>query len=254
MISKFNLDRRNFIKTTSFGVVGTSLFGNKHLSGFEQDTLSFPQSMIKTGKELIIQPLLRHQIEERIGQTSWRNWGDVHTEPDALQEVARITAELDNMKKSADFPIKILPVKRATSDSEGEKIKLEMDYDVMLLCAAGCDDLDPCISDDRFNLVFIRHTSGPMYNATNRFLRKSGKLFEIDSLRYYGPYHGVGPDDVIVDDYDEVLWKLKTLYGIHNFLGKKIPALRGASGKMSPTAPEVARTRFKLDMMSLGRD
>jgi len=95
----------------------------------------------------------------------------------------------------------------------------------MLLYAAGGDNLDPCISDDRFNLVFTRYLSGPMYdwteNVTNRLLRRGGRLFEMDYLRYNGPYYGIGPDDVIVDDYNEVLWRLKTLYGLHNFLGKR---------------------------------
>jgi len=265
MKSKINIDRREFIKASSLGAMGTGLgvtgagiLGNKHISDYEQSTWSSSIPMIRTGKELIIKPLLRHELEESKPQTSWRNWGDVHTESDALQEVARITAELDSLKKSADFPIKILPVKRATSDSEGEKIKLEKNYDVMLLYAAGGDNLDPCISDDRFNLVFTRYLSGPMYdwteNVTNRLLRRGGRLFEMDYLRYNGPYYGIGPDDVIVDDYNEVLWRLKTLYGLHNFLGKKIIAIGGAGGKGSPTAPELARTKFQLDIVEITYD
>ena len=65
-------------------------------------------------------------------------------------------------------------------------------------------------------------------NASNRFLRVGGKNFEIDSLRNY---HGMSPDDIIVDDYDEMRWKMNALYGLHNLLGKKIVALGGASGK-----------------------
>ena len=262
MNNKIRLDRRGFIKTTSFGAMGTglgiivpNLSDTKQISDSDPGVWNPSDPMIRTGKELVIQPLLRHQLEEPKAQTSWRNWGDVHTETDALQEVARITAELDNMKKSADFPIKILPVKRATSDSEGEKVRMEKNYDVMLLYAAGGDNLDPCIPDDRFSLIFIRHISGPMYdfyeNASNRFLRKAGKEFEIDTLRYY---NGVGPDDVIVDDYEEMLWKLKALYGIHNFLGKKIIALGGAGGKMTSMAPELARTKYNLEIVEISYD
>ena len=269
MENKNQFNRRSFIKTTSVGTVGTGLLLNSNqLSGIGPYKLNPSQlvtrsekewksqsPMVFTGKELVIQPLLRHELEELKPMTSWRNWGDVHTEPDAIQEVARITEELESMRKSADFPIKILPVKRATSDSEGEKIKLEKNYDVMLLFAAGGYNLDPCIPDDRYSLVFVRHTSGPMYdwfeNATNRYLRKEGKDFEIDSLRYF---NGNGPEDVVVDDYDEVLWKLKALYGLHNFLGKKIIVLGGAGGKMAPKAPELAHSKFKIDMVNIGYD
>jgi len=214
--------------------------------------------MINTGKELVIQPLLRHRIEKPVSHGSWRNWGDVHTEEAAIQEVARITSELEGLKRMAEFPIKILPVKRATSHDEGEKIMMERNYDLMLLYAAGAEydrNLDPCIPDDRFCLIFVRHKNGPMYdwyeNASNRFLRVGGKEFEIDSLRYY---NGVGPDDIIVDEYSEVLWRVRALYGLHNFIGKKILALGGAAGKLTSMAPDVARTKFNLDIKEIEYD
>jgi len=264
MSGYYRLDRRNFIKTTSLGVVGTGMGvksgvpGNKNLPEHLNTRWKSSMPMITTGKELVIQPLLRHQVETPKSMTSWRNWGDVHTEESAKQEISRITTELEKLKLSADFQVKILPVKRATSDDEGAKIRSEKNYDVLLLYAAGGVSMDPCLSEDRFNLVFTRYMSGPMYdwteNVTNRLLRRGGKLFEMDQIRYHGPYNGVGPDDVIVDDYNEVLWRLKTMYGLHNFLGKRIIALGGAGGKGSPKAPELARSKFRLDILDISYD
>lgn len=252
-------DRRSFIKTTSFGIMGTRIpdLNLYPVSGLQ--VIRKPSgNMIRTGKEMAIQPVLRHCLEEYKPQTSWRNWGDVHTLPSALKEIERITEELENMKKAADFPIRILPVKRAASHAEGEKIKSEKDYDVLLLYAAGAEydkGLDPCIPDDRYSLVFVRHISGPMYdwyeNASNRLLRKDGQNFEIDSLRYY---NGVGPDDVIVDDYKEVLWRIRALYGLHNFIGKRIIALGGAGGKFYSKAPDLARAKFKMEILETSYD
>ncbi|MEN6324323.1 MAG: hypothetical protein ABFD09_12675 [Proteiniphilum sp.] len=258
------LSRRDFLITSSLGALGAGFYTSKLFgSGFNSFSNDFNQTrfyqpMVITGKELVIQPVLRHRLEKYQAQTSWRNWGDVHTEEAASQEVQRITQELERMKEKANFPVKILPVKRAMSHEEGEKIKQEKNYDLMLLYAAGAEydkGLDPCIPEDRLCLIFVRHKNGPMYdwyeNASNRFLRVGGKNFEIDSHRYF---HGMGPDDVIVDDYDEMLWKIRAIYGLHNFFGKKIVALGGASGKLTSMAPEIARTKFIFDIIEIGYD
>jgi len=252
------MNRRDFVALASLSLTAPKLMsaGPSVLANQLEWDPNLP--MLQTGKELVVQPMLRHQIEHRRPQTSWRNWGDVHTEEAAIEEGARISRELQALKQKADFPLKILPVKRATSDEQAVRIQQEKGYDLMLLYAAGAGyqrGLDPCIALGRFNLIFVRHKSGPLYdfyeNAHNRFLRMGGKNFEYDQLRYYG---GVGPDDVVVDDYDEILWRLRALYGVHNFLGKRIVALGGAGGKGCPRAPEVAREKFKMEIIEIGYD
>ena len=258
MVNTNYLDRRSFIKTTSMGVLGSTILFPSVLLTPYQNIWDPTKPMLRTGRELVVQPVLRHRIEKFELQKSWRNWGDVHTEESALEEVKRITDELEELKKKADFPVNILPVKRAMSHAEGENIKLERNYDLLLLYAAGAEydkGLDPCIPEDRFCIVFVRHLNGPMYdwyeNASNRFLRVGGEGFEIDIHRNY---RGLGTEDVIVDDYDEMLWKIRSLYGLHNFIGKRIVALGGASGKLTSMAPELARTKFKLVIPEVGYD
>jgi len=60
---------------------------------------------------------------------------------------------------------------------------------------------------------------------------------------------GVTLDDVVIDDYDEILWRLRALYGLKNFVGQRIVALGGPQGKWDQTAPDVARTRHKMEII-----
>jgi L-fucose isomerase-like protein len=58
----------------------------------------------------------------------------------------------------------------------------------------------------------------------------------------------------VVDDYGEVLWRLRALYGIKNFIGKRILALGGAWGKYDERAPKVAREKYGIDIVELSYD
>ena len=57
-------------------------------------------------------------------------------------------------------------------------------------------------------------------------------------------------DDVVIDDYDEILWRLRALYGLNNFVGQRIVALGGPQGNWDSTAPDVARERYKLEIIN----
>ncbi len=102
-------------------------------------------------------------------------------------------------------------------------------------------------------MVFVRHRSGPTYYGyeclgTRYFKVPSPELWQQTSADNHG---GVTLDDVVVDDYDEVLWRLRGLYGLKNFVGRRMLALGGALGKWDATAPEVARKRYQLDIVPI---
>jgi L-fucose isomerase-like protein len=59
---------------------------------------------------------------------------------------------------------------------------------------------------------------------------------------------------VVVDDYDDVLWRLRSLYGLHNFVGQRVVALGGPMGKWDPKAPDVARQRYHFDIVEVSYD
>ena len=79
----------------------------------------------------------------------------------------------------------------------------------------------------------------------------SPDVWEGNSAGNHGP---VTLDDVVVDDYDEVLWRLRALYGLKNFVGQRVVALGGADGKYAADAPDVARKRYGLEIVEVSYD
>ncbi|MBN1996481.1 sugar isomerase [candidate division KSB1 bacterium] len=208
--------------------------------------------MIRTGTPLRIQPILLYSISTRREQTSWRPWGGLHTEENVAEEVKRISKELEIMKDKADFELTVKPLVQVRTEEDAKKIRDTQDYDVPIVYAASgwTNVLESCFSADRNNLLFLRHKSGPIYLwyeiVHNRFLRQGNDSQDLDEFRYPS---GMTVDDVIVDDYDEMLVKLRSLYGVFNFIGRKIIALGGASGWCYPKAPDISRDKFKLDIV-----
>lgn len=203
-------------------------------------------------QKLIVQPLLRHEIESWKPQTSWRNWGGVHTEEAAAEEMRRIEEECRQLAARAEFPLEILPLARAANDDQAAAVRDSSRADAMILYAAGANRLDPCISGKRHNILFVRHRSGPVYdwyeNVSNRFLRLPGPDFEYDQYRNY---EGVGVDDVVVDDYGEILWRLRAVYGLKNFLGHRALTIGKASGKGCPKAPALCREKYRMEIVEV---
>jgi hypothetical protein len=64
---------------------------------------------------------------------------------------------------------------------------------------------------------------------------------------------GVSTQDVVVDRPDEMLWRMRALYGLKNTLGKKMVCIGGASGwgEGGQKAPDLARNLWKMDLQSV---
>ena len=94
--------------------------------------------------------------------------------------------------------------------------------------------------------MFLRHDPGPVYLwyeiAHPRFLRKT--VDEFDQT-------GLDVKDVVVDNQDELLWRMRALHGLKNTLGKRIVAIGGAGGwgAGGSKAPEIARNLWKMDIV-----
>jgi hypothetical protein len=121
------------------------------------------------------------------------------------------------------------------------------DHDVLLIYAAGGSGrvLEALTAKDKWNLMFLRHDPGPVYLwyeiAHPRFLRKTVDAFG---------QPGFAVEDVVVDKPDELLWRLRALYGLKNTRGKRIVAVGGASGwgAGGEKAPRIARELWKMDL------
>ena len=162
------------------------------------------------------------------------------------------------MSQRADFPLEIFPPIKVTTTEQAASLQ-QGDFDVVLLYAASNAGLfHPCCSADkqRDTIVFVRHRSGPTYYGyeclgARFFPAPSLELWQKNSADDHGP---VTLDDVVVDDYDDVLWRMRALYGLKNFVGQRVLALGGPQGKYDATAPDVARQRYRLDIRDVTYD
>lgn len=198
---------------------------------------------------LKVQPVLTYSLARRQESTSWRGWGGLHDENDVANEIKRINEELLDMQKKSEFPIELKPLISIQGANDIAKVA-QSDHDVTLIYAAG-GELERLTVPGKSTLIFLRHKSGPVYLwyeiVSNRYLRKTVDEFG---------QPGVTTKDVIVDRYDEVLWRLRALYGIKNALKKKILCIGGASGwgEGGRVAPQKTKDIFGMELVDITYD
>ncbi len=206
-----------------------------------------PQRRPVIRQSLKVQPVLTYEIPQRREATSWRSWGGIQTEEQALTEKIWISSELKKLKQQADFPLEFLPVALVKNDQQAASAA-KSDFDVMLIYGAGGGGnlLETLTVPGKANLMFLRHSPGPAYLwyeiVSPRFLRKT-----VDE---YGQ-PGWTPQDVVVDEHAEILWRLRALSGLKNTLGKRMVCIGGAAGwgQGGQTAPAIARELWKMDLV-----
>jgi hypothetical protein len=201
---------------------------------------------------LKVQPVLVSSLPQRREGVSWRNWGGIQTAQDVAQEQSRISQELQELQSQAEFPLEIKPLVLVQNPEEAAKVA-NADHDVLLMYAASSwvNTLEALTNPEKWTLVFLRHKSGPVYLwyeiISNRFLRKT-----VDE--YTQP--GVTTKDVVVDRYDEVLWRFRALSGVKNSVGKKVLCVGGASGwgHGGQAAPGHTKDLFNMDLVDISYD
>jgi hypothetical protein len=206
--------------------------------------------LLVPGRPLRVQPILMYATPRKQQETSWKSWGGVQTDAAASQEAERISKELDALRAGAGFPVEFLPVARVKSVEEASRARATDCDAVLVYPAAGPGSiLKACFPPDRHTVVFVRHRSGPVYY-----------WYEALSVQYLQPEGPAGPDaagyvsvrDVVVDDYQDVLCRLRGLYGVKNLLGSRIVALGGTWGKYAAEAPQYVREKYRLDIIDVG--
>ena len=251
------MNRREFVGLTTAGIAGGVLglgapaFANRKVEEWNPD-----KPFIVTGKKLKVQPILMYRVSQRRQATSWKSWGDVQTEEAAIQEAKRISNELKSLSSEADFPIEVLPIVKVKTVEEALNVH-KNDYDVIIVYpATGSGDmLRACFTKekDKDTIIFVRHRSGSTYYwyeaLSVRYLKTDEKESEQNNCLNHG---GVHVDDVVVDDTGELLWRLRALYGLKNFIGARIVALGGPWGKYDSKAPAVAREKYKIEIIEVG--
>ena len=255
------MNRREFGALTTAGVAG-GMVGLSSVLAADSLTIDAwdpDQPPVVTGRPLRVQPVLAYQLMSPRPKTSWRSWSEIITEPAAAEEAGRIAVELKSLSAKADFPIEFLPLAKVTNEEQAAQVQ-QGDFDVVLAYTASNYEVFPHLwakDPRRDTLVFARHESGPTYFGYEYLGVQAGlkvpspELWQGCSVENHG---GVTLDDVVIDDYDEILWRLRALHGLKNFVGQRIVALGGPQGKWDSTAPNVARTRYKLEIIDATYD
>lgn len=199
-------------------------------------------------KPVQVQPILMYVVPVRKEARSWKGWGDIQSEEAAVAESKHIQEELAALAKAADFPIEILPVARVSSEEQAARAHSTGAHVTIVYPATGGGALLRACIPNANTILFVRHTSGPIYY-----------WYEALSVRYLKTDKPEAPNpadtrrityrDVVVDDTEELLWRLRALHGACNFLGARILAIGGPMGKYAPDAPAVARDRFRFDIV-----
>lgn len=252
------MNRREFVGLTGASIAGGVLgFGTPARADGESEGWTPDRPMIVTGKKLTVQPVLMYSTPQRRPATSWKSWGGVQTNEAASQEAERISQELKALAAEADFAVEMLPVIKVKTVEEAAHVH-KNGYDVVLVYpATGSGDLlRACFAQqkDRDTIIFVRHRSGPAYYWYEALSVKYLRIDDGPGQNSVQDHGGPHVEDVVVDDYQELLWRLRALYGIKNFAGARIVALGGPWGKYSPEAPAVARERYKIEIIEVPYD
>ncbi|OHB62777.1 MAG: hypothetical protein A2Y77_18655 [Planctomycetes bacterium RBG_13_62_9] len=171
-----------------------------------------------------------YYLDRRQEKTSWRSYGGLCTEADVTAEIGRITEELQRLVGQAEFPIRMLPLASIRDEDTARQVA-GADADVIVLYAAsgGTNILNAVASSKTPMIMFIRHQSGPFYLwyeiAHWRFLRQNGDTFVVSNT---------DAQDIVIDDYNEMLWRLRALYGLANAKGTKMLAIGGLVAYSEP--------------------
>lgn len=241
-----NLNRRDFMKVVSMGAAGMGTWALSSSQAHGALRKPIPGMDLRIGSTLRVKPALVYQLYKRREAWSWRPWGGLHTQSDVDREAGNIERELGRLKSKVDFPMEVLPLARVNSGAQASAVK-NSDCDVILVYAASGSQnwLETLAASDKPNVMFLRHKSGPVYLwyeiAHPRFLRKN-------SDEYKEP--GMDVWDIVVDDYEKVLWRLRALYGLKNAMGTRIVAIgdAGGWGVGRKFGPQTARKIWKFDI------
>jgi L-fucose isomerase-like protein len=189
-----------------------------------------PGRPLPKGRALRVQPVLMYNLDGRQEKTSWRSYGGLCTEADVAAEIDRIQGELEKLVTKAEFPIEIRPLVRVRNESEAQKAAATDADGIVLYAASGGTNMVNAVAASKAPMImFIRHKSGPFYLwyeiAHWRFLRQNGDTFAVSNADM---------QDIVVDDYGELLWRLRALYGLVNAKGTKVLAIGGLVAYSEP--------------------
>ncbi|MCX7425530.1 MAG: sugar isomerase [Planctomycetia bacterium] len=246
--------RRDFLKVIALSAAGLGITASRPASAKAPDASPGPTRLFELAKPLKVKPVLVYHMYERREEATWREWGGLKSEQDVDREATKIAAELSEMSGKADFKLDVMPPDKVNSD-ESLKKALAADCDLYLVYGAGAGGpglysftwIEALADSGKPNVMFLRHKSGPislLYETVHPyFLRKGKDGFVQKNLTI---------DDVVVDDYGQVLWRLRAWRGLLATKGAKIVAVGGpGSGGLPHECPASAKGTWNLDIITV---
>ena len=234
------------------GLAAASLSSPAGASEWASDLWDPDRPFQAAGKPLYVQPVLMYSLPTRRKATSWKSWGGIQTEAAVAEEISRIAGELEALARKAEFPLTVLPVQKVRSVEEASGLESAEATVRIVYPATGSGGMLRACIPEQGGLVFVRHQSGPVYYwyeaLSVKYLKTDKDPQTPDDGRRLSVH------DVVVDDTDELLWRLRAFYGAYNFLGTRVVALGGPGGKYAPDAPTVARDRYQFDIVEVSYD
>jgi hypothetical protein len=245
------LSRRGFLGGLSAVVGATGLKAATLTSDKAVETrAALAGQPLPKGRPLRVQPVLMYSLEQPREKTSWRSYGGLATESDVAAEMDRIGAELGELADAAEFPMELRTLAKVRNEKEAKQVTVT-DADVILLYAAsGGTHLVNVVASSRAPMImFIRHKSGPFYLwyeiAHWRFLRQNGDTFAVANA---------DTSDIVVDDYGQLQWRLRALYGLINAKGTTMLAIGGLVAYSEPAqtnGPVYAKDVWEYEIESI---
>jgi len=167
------------------------------------------------------------------------------------QEAKRLEKDLQDLASNSDFPIEFLPLAPVDNAEKGEAAAA-CDCDVILMFGGGgyWSDVPHAIaSAGKPTIMFVRHRTKPHYcqyvTAHIVFMRHWTDERVESNMDF---------DDIVVDDYGDILWRLRALYGLKNAKGTKMLAIGGLqhySAVGQEHAPQHAKEVWKYDIETI---
>lgn len=258
------VDRRGFLGQVAGVVGGAGLaLGARARPGAEtsgaqtsgvEDGWDPDRPLRRLGKRLRVRPVLMYRVAKRRPQASWKSWGGVQSDEAAGAEARSIAAMLDRLaREDATGSLEILPVETVRSEGEVPR-RRGGDCDVVLLFPASGSGglLRASMPEDVPTIIFVRHESGPIYYwyeaLSVRYLRTDPLVVTPGEAPGAGQ---VSVHDVVVDDPEELAWRLRALHAVRNLRGSRIVALGGPWGKYAPEAPRRAAEQYGLRIVDV---
>lgn len=248
-----NLSRRQFLGCVGGAAALSGVAGLAATRARAASLATVPGKPLAAGAPLRLQPVLVFSLDQPRERTSWRAYGGLRTREDVAQEIRRIGEELKSLVAKAEFPLDLLPLATVNSAVEAQTAAGTNCGAFLVFGASGAQEwLETLAASKKPNVLFVRHKSGPVYLwyeiAHWRLLRKSEDTKTEPNLDF---------DDVVVDEYDDVLWRLRALYGLQNARGTTMLALGGLAAYSRPgqeLGPKHARDIWGYDLKSVGYD